>query len=187
MRKYYDSTIINIYTNLYLSDNFSIENFVVEKIEDWRSGKKQLPKYRVISQYIKDSPKLKPITDLLEKDRKYKKVRERCNDHTHYNYYHNLLLNDNQIYNELRVKSLDRFSSDLSAIFVQHFSYLFYLNDHFMSSSDYVDSLDMGITPEPDSQYLVAPFIQDVFDKWIKPNRPDVAEEIKSKTCMKLE
>ena len=35
LRKYYDAAIINIYTNLYLEDNFSIENFVVDKIENW--------------------------------------------------------------------------------------------------------------------------------------------------------
>lgn len=33
LRKYYDSTMINIYTNLYLMDNFRIENLIVEKID----------------------------------------------------------------------------------------------------------------------------------------------------------
>ena len=93
LRKYYDSTIINIYTNLYLNDHFSIDNFIVKHIDNWRSGKETIPQYRVISKYIKDSDKLKPITDLLQKDKLYKEIRERCNDHTHYNFYHNLLLN----------------------------------------------------------------------------------------------
>ena len=31
LRKYYDSTIINIYSSLYLQDNHSLENFIVEK------------------------------------------------------------------------------------------------------------------------------------------------------------
>ena len=38
LRKYFDSTIINVYTNLYLMDNFSIDNFIVEKIDNWRQG-----------------------------------------------------------------------------------------------------------------------------------------------------
>ena len=54
-------------------------------------------------------------------------------------------------------------------------------------SSDYVDSLDVGITPEEDSQYRVAPFIQEIFNNIIKTNRPDIAEEIKKNTEMKLE
>ncbi|MBU1297552.1 MAG: hypothetical protein KKB77_00145 [Bacteroidetes bacterium] len=56
-----------------------------------------------------------------------------------------------------------------------------------MLSSDYVDSMDLGLTPEEDSQYLVAPFIQEIFDKVIKKNRMDLALEIKSHTAMKLE
>lgn len=68
LRKYYDSAIINIYTNLYLDDNFSIENFVVNKINDWLHGKDQLPEYRVMSDYIRKSEKLAKINELLNKD-----------------------------------------------------------------------------------------------------------------------
>ena len=32
LRKYFDSAVINIYTNLYLEDHLSIENFIVDKI-----------------------------------------------------------------------------------------------------------------------------------------------------------
>lgn len=56
-----------------------------------------------------------------------------------------------------------------------------------MASSDYVDSLDCGLMPEEGSQYFVAPFVQKIFDSVIKKNRMDLAEEIKSKTSMKLE
>ena len=186
LRKYYDSTIINIYTNLYLKDNFSIENLIVEKIDNWRKGTDRIPEYRVMSRYIQNSNKLKQITELLMKDKLYKNIRNRCNDHTHYNYYYNLLLNDSEIYLPTRIKELDTFSADLTAIFVQHFAYLFYLNDHYLMSSDYFDHLDAGMTPKEGSQYWVAPFIQKIFDDWIKPNRQDIADEIKSKTSMAL-
>ncbi|HRQ18296.1 MAG TPA: hypothetical protein PL085_14570 [Agriterribacter sp.] len=187
LRKYYDSTIINIYTNLYLNDHFSIENFIVENIDNWLSGKQSIPEYRVISKYIKDSDKLKPITALLQKDELYKEIRNRCNDHTHYNFYHNILLNDNQIHFKGRINAINHFQNDLIAIFVQHLAYLFYLNDHYMMSSDYVDYLDLGMAPEEDSQYWVAPFIQNAFDKYVKTTRPDIADELKSKTFMQLQ
>lgn len=169
-----------------MHDHFSIDNFIVEHIDNWRSGKETIPEYRVISKYIKDSEKLKPITELLQRDKLYKEIRERCNDHTHYNFYHNLLLNDNQIHLETRVKAINRFQSDLTAIFVQHFSYLFYLNDHYMMSSDYDAYLDMGMTPEENSQYWVAPFIQNTFDNYVKVFSPDLATVIKDKTGMEL-
>lgn len=186
LRKFYDSTIINVYSNLYLEDNFSVDNFFVTQIDNWRKGTDKLPEYRIMSQYIKNSPKLKAINDLLQQDQTYKNIRERCNDHTHYNYYHNLMLNDNRIYSPDRIKALDSFSSDLEHIIIQHLAYIFTVHDHYMMSSDYVDSIEIGITPEEDSQYWVAPFVQEIFDKLIKTKRPDVAEEIQRHTTMKL-
>jgi len=175
-----------LHSNLYLEDNISLDNFFVTKIENWRKGTDKLPEYRIISQYINNSKKLKGITDLLQQDQTYKNIRERCNDHTHYNYFYNLMLNDNQIYSPDRIKALDNFSSDLEHIIIQHLAYIFTVHDHYMMSTDYVDSLEIGITPEEDSQYWVAPFIQEMFDKLISIKRPDVAKEIKDHTTMKL-
>lgn len=187
LRKYYDSIMINIYSNLYLNDHYSIDNFIVDKINKWLQGKERLPEFRIMSNYIRSSVKLKEINNILYKDTRYKYIRERCNDHTHYNFYQNLLLNDNEIHIENRLQALSIFSEDLENIFILHISYLFYLNGHYMMSSDYVDSLDCGLTPEDGSQYYVAPFIQEIFDDEIKKKRSDLATEIKSKTCMQLE
>lgn len=186
LRKYDDSTLINIYSNLYLSDHFNLDNIIVSQIDNWRKGTETIPEYRVISKYIKDSPKLKHITNMLYQDDRYKKIRRRCNDHTHYNFYRNLLLNDNQIVNPDRINHLNQFSKDLESVFIQHFSCIFSLNDHYMMSSDYMDSMELNLTPEEGSQYWVADFIQKAFDEIIKVKRPDIAEEIKENTSMKL-
>lgn len=185
LRKYFDSTIINVYTNLYLSDNFNYENLIVEKVNNWLHGKDKLPEYRVISQYIRSSEKLKPITDLLLIDDRYKTVRDRCNDHTHYNYFRNLMLNNSDVYLENRIKSLNIFSFDLETIFIQHFSYIFYLNEHFMMSSDYMDYMEVGETPPKDCEYWVAPYVQNIFDL-IKTQRFDIAMCLKDKVKMHL-
>lgn len=185
LRKYYDSTIINVYTNLFLNDNVSIDNFIVTQIDNWRNGTEKIPSYRKMINYIRESQKLSGITKLLNPDL-FEKIRKRCNENTHYNFYTNFLLNDNQILTINRIKYLEHFSADLNAIFVQHFAYIFTLNQHYMSSSDYIDSLDVGLTPEIDSQYWVASFIQVTFDNIIKVLRPDIANEIIKTTFMKL-
>lgn len=51
-------------------------------------------------------------------------------------------------------------------------------------SSDYIDYLEMNIQPEEGSQYWVAPFVQESFDKIIKTKRYDIAKEIKRHTTM---
>jgi len=187
LRKYYDAATINIYTNLYLDDHFSIENFVVEKIENWLRGKEQLPNIREMNSYIQKSERVSPIHQLLHIDKRYTELRGRCNDNTHYNFYHNVLLNNHQMIPEKKVAILNRFGEDLENIFILHLAYLFYIKDHYMMGGDYIDSLDIGITPEPDSQYWVAPFVQEIFDTVIKKNRMDLALEIKRNTVMKLE
>ncbi len=186
LRKYYDSTIISVYASLYLQDHVSIENFIVEKIDNWLQGIDRLPEYRVMSSYIRGSSKVASINDLLYKDDRYKNVRNRCNDHTHYNFFQNLLLNDKDVYLSNRIQVLDAFASDIRDIFILHLAYVFSLNGHYMSSSDYVDALECGMTPEHDSQYWVAPFVQEVFDEIIAKERPDIAATIKQETCMHL-
>ena len=140
-----------------------------------------------MSDYIRKSEKLAEINILLNKENRYKEIRERCNDHTHYNFYKNLLLNNKEILIENRNAILNVFSKDLENLFILHLSYLFYINDKYMMSSDYVDSMDLGLAPEEGSQYFVAPFVQEIFDKVIKKNRMDLATEIKDNTAMKLE
>jgi hypothetical protein len=171
---------------LYLEENFSVENFVVEKIEKWLTGKEQLPDIRGMNNYIKQSGQVADIYKLLHKDKRYSQLRDRCNDHTHYNFYYNVLLNDGRVFLNNRAAILDIFSQDLENIFILHLAYLFYIKEHYMMSSDYVDSLDCGTTPEPDSQYFVAPFVQEIFDNVITKNRADLTAEIKKKTVMQL-
>lgn len=189
LRKYYDAAIINIYINLYLDENSDTENLVVEKIEEWRTGKAKLPNkdIRSMNNYLQKSEKVAEIYRLLHKDKRYSELRERCNDNTHYSFYYNILLNDNKVHLENRNLVLDVFSNDLEDIFTLHLSYLFYIKENYMMSSDYIDNLDIGIAPEPDSQYLVAPFVQEIFDSVIKKNRMDLAMEIKRKTIIFLE
>lgn len=186
LRKYYDSTIINIYISIYLQDNSSVDNFIIKKIDNWVKGNEPLPEYRIMNNYVRNSPKTKIITDLIFNDDTYKKLRDRCNDHTHYNFFHNLLMNDNQLYLKNRLEIINEFSTDIRNIFILHFSYLFHLNDHYMVSSDYIDAFDCGIIPEEEMQYYVAPFIQDTFNQIIKTHRPDISKEILENTGMNL-
>lgn len=186
LRKYHDSIVINVYANVYLKDNFCLDNFVVQTINDWVKGKTTLPEYRIMSQYLRKSEKLKGVNDLLFKDDRYKKIRDRCNDHTHYNFYRHVMLNDSAIYNPDRVKWLDQFSVDLLDLFVLHCTYVFWVHDNYMMSSDYIDALECQMQPEPDSQYWVAPYVQEMFDRTFRPRRPDLYTAIKESTAMQL-
>ena len=185
-RKYHDSVVINIYEIQYLKDNFSVDNFVVQKINEWVKGKEKLPRFETMIKYIEKSKELARVNAVLNSDKRYEQIRNRCNDHTHYNFFYYMMLNDSRVYLKGRLKVLDQLSNDLRDIFIEHFIWLFTLNEHYMSSSDYIDSLDIGITPEEGSQYFVAPLVLEVFNDIVKKYRPDLAKELENSTCMRL-
>lgn len=185
LRRYHDSAIINIYSNLFLKKNFSLEKMIVAQVDGWLKGSIKVPSYKAMKKYIESSPEFATINGLIDGE-DYKNIRERCNDHTHYNFFRNVLLNDGQVYVADRAKVLDEFAADLEKLFIFHLSYLFFLNDHYMASSDYIDHLECGMTPPEGMQYEVAPFVQEIFDSVLKQKRPDIAEAIKKSTAMKL-
>jgi hypothetical protein len=188
LRKFHDSVIMNVYTTLYIEDNLDIENFVVQKIENWLSSTQNdsMPDFRGMTNYIKDSKRIQDLYTLINIDSRYKEIRERCTDNMHYNFYWNVMLNDNKIRNEHRGKYLDQLSADIEQLIIMHLSYIFYSNEKYMASSDYVDYLDCGQTPPENSQYWVSTNVQEIFDDLIKRHRPDIAKLIKDKTYMEL-
>jgi len=105
----------------------------------------------------------------------------------HYNSYKALLHNDNEILLPTRCEALNTLLDDLDDIFIQNFSYIFYINDHYMAATDYIDCKEAGIQPEKGSEYFVEYFIQITFDRIIKTKRPDIAIELKNNSKMELE
>lgn len=186
LRKYFDGIIIHSYASLYLQDKFLVEEIIVERIDNWISGKQNIPDYREMSSYIRKSEKMKPTNAIIYADDKYRQIRSRCNSHVHYNFFRFMFLNDNQVYNEKRIEYLNALSDDLLQLFIMHFVNTFMINEHYMMASDYIDHLEVGGTPEEGSQYWVAPFIQDAFTNVIQKYRPDIAIAFKENIAMQL-
>jgi hypothetical protein len=185
IRKFYDVIIMNTYEIILLKTEISIENFIIEKIDKWLKGKEKLPKFKEMNELIEKCEDLKSINRIFNKDNRYKNIRSRCNDHLHANYFQYMQLNS-EVNVQNAKKYLDMINNDLLDLLVLHFTYLFTLNGHYMASSDYIDCLDLNQEPGENSQYWVAPFIQDFFNKYIKTRRPDIANQMTNDTYMDL-
>lgn len=185
IRKFYDVIIMNTYEIVLLKNEISIENFIIEKIDKWLKGEEKLPRFKKMNELIEKSEDLGSINRIFNKDHRYKNIRSRCNDHLHANYFQYMQLNSKVNVQNARAY-IDIINNDLLDLLVLHFAYLFTLNGHYMASSDYIDCLDLYQEPEEGSQYWVAPFIQDFFDKYIKTRRPDISKEMLDNTCMDL-
>lgn len=159
---------------------------MLKKIDKWLKGEERLPGFKEMNELIEKCEDLKSINRIFSKDNRYKHIRDRCNDHIHSNYFQYMQLNSKINVQNAKVY-IEMINNDLLDLLVLHFGYLFTLNGHYMASSDYIDCLDLNIEPEEDSQYWVAPFIQEFFNKYIKIRRPDISKEILDNTCMDLE
>lgn len=186
IRKYYDSAIIHAYTSHYLEAHVSLDNFIVECIEDWCSGKAKLPSFKLMVEYLRRAESVRAISAMLDADNRYERIRRRCNDHAHYNYFAHLLANVTDFSFEGRTGVLAQIQRDVRDILVLHFTYIFVIHFIYLGSSDYLDALECGLEPEPHSQYWVAGLIQEMFDTFITPWRPDATEIVRTLTPMEL-
>ena len=186
LRKYYDSVTLSLYVDMYLNDQDDAGTRAVPLVNDWLRGVQALPDYKLMRRYVAQAGRLEPVIGmLLQGDDCYKGIRDRCNGHLHYHDFQSVLFNDKDVYVDRR-PVLDQMERDIADLFVLHIACVFFMNGHYMMSSDYVDYLECGMTPEADSQYWVAPFVQGVFDDVLNVRRPDVCAAIRGHTSMHL-
>ncbi len=186
LRKYHDGIIAVIYVNVYIAENYSLNNIVVEKIQDWVNNKQKLPSTEKMMKVIRKHKPLEDLEKLFDFDGLYHRIRRLTNGNTHYNKLYFMWLNNNMIYNSNRIKELNNIYSCTLHLFIFHFSYMYSLNPHYMMSSDYIDALDLDQQPEELSQYWVAPYVKEVFEKYIVRKQPTIAEYLRTHLEMEL-
>ncbi len=139
-----------------------------------------------MAKYLNSSVSLFELNKLLDLDKRYDGVRDRCNDNMHYNFFSFLVLNDGNIYMKERLQHLEQLQQDIRDVFILNIAYILTINEHYMMSSDYMDHLEVGMSPPENSQYWVAPFIQEMVNKIFIEERSDILELLKSSTNMEL-
>ncbi len=171
IRKLFDDILLEIYMDVTLKDKFSIDNFFVEEVNEWLQGKHRIPKTEKILKYLEKSEKTKGLYPLFGWDTYLKKIRELLDDSVHSNRFQQLLLNCNTVYIENRERHLKNCEIILDQLFLLHLSFIFHLNPQYLMASDYMNHLEMGMTPPENSQNWIAQFAQEAFDKVIKPHK----------------
>jgi len=184
LRKFYDSVTIDVYKSIYLKNNSTIEHYLVEDIDNWTQGKTKLPVFPKMAQYIINDKSLGDINAYFDFKGSFSKIRNICNKHSHYNSLIIMMTNDNNIINQNRIKYLDTISFCIRELVIFDFAYNIFLNEGYFTSTDYIDSLDCGVTPNEGSQYLVAYFTEEFFIKYLDKYKPDLANYLKANTSL---
>ena len=172
LRAYFDAIYTAIYFDVVRNEQFDVfNNFVVKEVDEWLRAKYRIPSIQKLLCVIKTNDKTKDIYIIVNKNDKLKKFRDMLDDCVHGNRYIYYLCNCSNIYMEYRKQFLDTIHQILTSLFSLHLSILFSYNPQYLMASDYRDCLDLGLSPEPGSEYWIAPFAQEAFDKYIKSNR----------------
>lgn len=185
-RKLYDAALIGTYINVYLQRNAKPGEPLVARIDEWITGVKALPRTREITKYVDAARELNAVRPCLSA-LDYAGVRERCNDQTHHNFLDHLLLNDGRVHLKSRGEWIRQLGTDTLDIIVLHLAYSFCLSGHYMMSSDYMDALDVGMTPEHGSEDWVAPYVQAFLTERVEPRCPGLIAALREETGMALE
>jgi len=171
LRLYFDNILTQTYIHLLAEQKFDVfTNFYVNEISEWLQKKNRIPSIKKVLAMIETSDKTKTIYSLVNKNDRLKTDREFLDDCVHGNRYQYFLYNCSAIYLKHRDVFLSKIQTVLNTLFVLHLSFIFSLTSHYLTSSDYRDCLEMGMTPPEGSEYWIAPFAQEIFDTYIKPN-----------------
>ena len=178
IRKYYDDVLVDIYFDIVRKDKFDwVENNVVKEVDEWITGKARIPKVEIILRVMKQSPSAKELYPFFDWDNELKQFRELLDDNVHSNSYSNMLMNSKDVMFGDRMKRLESASTILKQLFTIHLAFIFHLNGHYMMASDYMDCMEMNMTPPSGSERWLAPYAQLAFDEFIKPKMASFVRE----------
>ena len=172
LRLYFDNIYTDTYIQITLKNRFDVfSNFYVSEVEEWLQKKHRIPSIKKIVTLLETNNITNPIYSILNKNNQLVNYREFLDDCVHGNRYQALLYNCSAIYLENREKLLIRIQSIVKTLFTLHFSFIFTLNPHYLMASDYRDCIEMELTPPSGSEYLIAPFAQEAFNKYVNPKK----------------
>lgn len=172
VRKFYDDILTQIYMMVILKEKFDVfNNFFVEEVNQWLESSFRIPKVLKILQKLENSPYTKDLYPFFGWESDLARYRQLLDDSVHANTYRSMLLNCNVVYQPgVREKQLDEILLILKQLMRVQVAFNFQLSPEYMMSSDYVDYLDKGRTPPKGSEHWIAPFAQEAFNNFVKPD-----------------
>lgn len=189
LRKYRDDLFFYLY--VIVSNSLGLESAqvrsMIEKIEKW--SRNELKDFQ-ISQVLKEiatAPQLKDIVIKYNLKASFKTIGDTLNNYVHsngcayYNRKYTDYLSDGSLIDELKV--LENKARYMTVVFVV---LLFLCSPVSVMGEDYIDYLDFNETPPENSQYWVAPFIEQFVKQNISLIDPNCLEYLRENTEMRI-
>lgn len=181
-----DNSLYHIYTVLYCHDLRRYGVSPREQAMDWLIAEDLLPDMEEVIAYISEYEDVYEITGKFHGRFDLRVVRHNISSfNQRYTLIHNFL-NHELVRSEVHLLQLQTIDDTLSHVVTHHMAYLFYTNEDYMRRNYLEEFLAEGVVPSEESIYEVAQFIQNFCNRFMKPLYPELYEEIKRKTRMRL-
>lgn len=155
-------------------DDKSVDAWFDDSVHNLSKKQKRKLYFENYMIYLKTNVSVDEVIKKYNLENNWEDIRKKLNDYTHNNgrYYtqHNLMsINSPDIKN-----NFEEIISRLDFITAFFLVLLILIDPIMIGSTDYIDCLDCSLTPPEDSQYQIAPFVQEFIDEYINKLNPDL-------------
>lgn len=188
LRKVRDESLLYLYFLTIVKNHNSkrVEsNRKIKDLFDWYDSKISFIKNEDIFNYIRMYQNVDCVISEHKLDSEWEVLRIKLNDYVHTKGRQNAFSNFSQIYDY--ETGFDEIREDIKYVAVSIIFILLLIDSTIIMSTDYIDHLEMNISPPEGSQYEVAPIVQDFINTYLKSYNNELVSFIKETSIMKIE
>lgn len=188
LRKVRDESLLFLYfLTIVKNHNSKIveSNRQVKDLFDWYDSNISYIKNEDIFNYIRTYQNVDSVISEHKLDSEWEALRIKLNDYVHTKGRENAFSNYSQNY-DYEVGFND-FRDDVKYVAVSFIFILLLIDTTIIMSTDYIDHLEMNMSPPKGSQYEVAPIVQDFINTYLKSYNNKLVSFIKETSVMNIE
>lgn len=188
LRKVRDESLLFLYFLTIVKSHYSNRvniNKQIKHLFDWYDSKISYIKNEDIFNYIRNYQNVDSVISEHNLDTEWEALRIKLNDYVHTKGRRNAFSNYSQIYDY--ESGFEEIREDIKYVAVSFIFILLLIDDTIIMSTDYIDHLEMNMTPPEGSQYEVAPIVQNFINTYLKSYNNELVYFIKETSIMNIE
>lgn len=155
-------------------DDISVDAWFDNNVKELSQAQKKKLCIQNYLNYLENNKVIKKMLKEYHLKNDWENIRRKLNDYVH---------NNGQTYMQANImcepdlclkNCLDEITMRLDFVTAFFLILLILIDSSMIQSTDYIDYLDCGQTPPEDSQYIIAPFIQEFIDTYINEIHPEL-------------
>ena len=184
------NSFLNIRLNNCLTDDEkAVTAWFTNTVYDLPRPIKKKLEFENYMKVLKQNQSIAQVLNEYNLQKYWETLRKRLNDYVHNNgikFSFQNIIKANDKYLETHLKDINIQTSYITSFFIVT---LLMIESSLISSTYYIDHLDCGLEPPEDSQYFIAPFIQDFIDTKVAKLHPELKQYLKNNNIngMKIE